>query len=83
MVLIMSHTSRTVPEETEEIDQQRIDSTWMKCEQILQHMVPFSLSARNTLQFLQGAYAQVVRNANTNHNENSSVGTGAGMGKVN
>lgn len=80
MVLIMSHTGRTILEETEEIDQQRIDSTWNKCEQILQHMVPFSLSARNTLQFLQGVYAQVVSNANTNHNHNSSATTGTWTG---
>lgn len=58
MVLIMSHTCHTL----EELDKSLVDSNWTKCEQILLHMAPFSLSARNTLQFLQGAYSHVVPN---------------------
>ena len=58
MVLIMSHACRTL----EDVDKPLIDTNWTKCETILMHMAPFSLSARNTLQFLQGAYSHVVSN---------------------
>ena len=61
MVLIMSHACRTL----EDVDKPLIDTNWTKCETILMHMAPFSLSARNTLQFLQGAYSHVVSTENT------------------
>jgi hypothetical protein len=39
-----------------------IDTTWQKCEQILQNMTAFSISAQNTLQFLSSARMQVLSN---------------------
>lgn len=76
MVLIMSHTCRTL----EEVDKPLIDSNWAKCEQILLHMAPFSLSARNTLQFLQGAHSHVVsNNTGSRTTENNGGGHEAGQ----
>ncbi|PWY88933.1 hypothetical protein BO70DRAFT_393450 [Aspergillus heteromorphus CBS 117.55] len=56
MVLIMSYTCHPI---FAELDRAAIDQTWAKCEQTLQHMSPFSVSARNTLRFLQTAHSRV------------------------
>ncbi|PYH96198.1 hypothetical protein BO71DRAFT_472464 [Aspergillus ellipticus CBS 707.79] len=57
MVLIMSYTCQPI---FTELNKGAIDQTWDKCEQILQHMGPFSLSARNTLRFLQTAHSRIL-----------------------
>ncbi|KAF9893639.1 hypothetical protein FE257_010951 [Aspergillus nanangensis] len=57
MVLIMSYTCAAI---RDELSPQTIDHAWSKCAQILCDMKPFSLSARNTLLFLQSARAQVL-----------------------
>ncbi|KAL5355585.1 fungal-specific transcription factor domain-containing protein [Aspergillus floccosus] len=57
MVIIMSYACRPI---SEEVEKATIDATWTKCAEILEQMGSFSLSARNTLQFLQAARAQVL-----------------------
>ncbi|KAF7586363.1 hypothetical protein BBP40_009029 [Aspergillus hancockii] len=57
MVLVMSYTClSSLPE----IDKATIDAAWRKCEQILQFMIPFNYSIRNTLLFLQDAHSRVL-----------------------
>lgn len=56
MVLIMSYKCR-VPLKFKDVS---IDLTWQKAEAILQDMVSFSTSARNTLGFLRTIRAQLV-----------------------
>ncbi|GAB1218232.1 hypothetical protein ATERTT37_007485 [Aspergillus terreus] len=53
----MSYACRPI---SEEVDTATIDASWAKCEEILRQMGSFSLSARNTLQFLQVARARVL-----------------------
>lgn len=48
-----------------------IDMAWQKCEQILQHMTAFSVSARNTLQFLSTARAQVLSSKQSDSQQQS------------
>lgn len=57
MVLIMSSTRCSI---LAELDQHPVDEAWLKCEQILSQMAPFSLSARNTLHFLETARSQII-----------------------
>ncbi|OGM48186.1 hypothetical protein ABOM_002100 [Aspergillus bombycis] len=57
MVIIMSYTCRPI---WDELDKATIDSTWAKCEEVLRKMGPFSVSARNTIQFLQATRNQVL-----------------------
>ncbi|KAG2412987.1 hypothetical protein HFD88_010546 [Aspergillus terreus] len=57
MVIIMSYACCPI---SEEVDTATIDASWAKCEEILRQMGSFSLSAQNTLQFLQVARARVL-----------------------
>ncbi|KAB8263705.1 fungal-specific transcription factor domain-containing protein [Aspergillus pseudonomiae] len=57
MVIIMSYTCHPI---WDELDKVTIDSTWAKCEEILRRMGSFSVSARNTIQFLQATRNQVL-----------------------
>ncbi|GES58203.1 hypothetical protein ATEIFO6365_0004035400 [Aspergillus terreus] len=57
MAIIMSYACRPI---SEELDTATIEASWAKCEEILRQMGSFSLSARNTLQFLQVARARVL-----------------------
>lgn len=72
MVLIMSHTCRPM---LDDIDSATVDDTWRKCEQILTDMASFSLSARNTLRFLQAAYNQVVSSMAARDHQNAAATT--------
>lgn len=46
----------------DQVDTQVIAETWHKCEEVLTHMTAFSLSARNSLQFLQVTHQHIVQN---------------------
>lgn len=46
----------------EQVDSQVVDDSWRKCEEILAFMAIFSLSARNSLQFLQMTHQHIVQN---------------------
>lgn len=46
----------------EQVDSQFVDESWRKCEEILAFMAMFSLSARNSLQFLQVTHQHIVQN---------------------
>ncbi|KAJ5234607.1 uncharacterized protein N7469_003775 [Penicillium citrinum] len=58
-VLIMSYSCRSI---LDQIDVQAVDETWRKCEEVLTNMSLFSLSARNSLQFLQVTHHHIVQN---------------------
>ncbi|KAJ5554647.1 hypothetical protein N7513_004606 [Penicillium frequentans] len=58
-VLIMSYSCSSI---LKKIDSRTIADTWRKCEKILTHMASFSLSARNSLQFLQVTHHHIVQN---------------------
>ncbi|KAJ6172659.1 hypothetical protein N7470_001726, partial [Penicillium chermesinum] len=58
-VLIMSYSCRSI---LKQIDTQVIAETWRKCEEVLTHMAAFSLSARNSLQFLQVTHQHIIQN---------------------
>lgn len=58
-VLIMSYSCRSI---LDQIDVPAVDETWRKCEEVLTTMASFSLSARNSLQFLQVTHAHIVQN---------------------
>ncbi|KAJ5920960.1 hypothetical protein N7466_009286 [Penicillium verhagenii] len=58
-VLIMSYSCSSI---LKKIDAHLIAETWRKCEKILTHMASFSLSARNSLQFLQVTHHHIVQN---------------------
>jgi hypothetical protein len=45
----------------EQVDPQVVDESWRKCEEILAFMAIFSLSARNSLQFLQVTHQHIVQ----------------------
>ncbi|KAJ5542953.1 hypothetical protein N7461_008956, partial [Penicillium sp. DV-2018c] len=57
-ILIMSHSCRSI---CEQVDPQIVDESWRKCEEILAFMAIFSLSARNSLQFLQVTHQHIVQ----------------------
>ncbi|KAJ5752162.1 hypothetical protein N7520_009079 [Penicillium odoratum] len=61
-VLIMSYSCSSI---LKKVDSQLIADTWRKCEKILTHMASFSLSARNSLQFLQITHHHIVQNYTT------------------
>ncbi|KAJ5628555.1 hypothetical protein N7490_010783 [Penicillium lividum] len=61
-VLIMSYSCSSI---LKKLDSQLIADTWRKCEKILTHMASFSLSARNSLQFLQVTHHHIVQNYTT------------------
>ena len=46
----------------EQVNSQFVDESWRKCEEILAFMATFSLSARNSLQFLQVTHQHIVQN---------------------
>lgn len=46
----------------EQVDSQIVDESWRKCEEILAFMAMFSLSARNSLQFLQVTHQHIMQN---------------------
>ena len=58
-VLIMSHSCGAI---SNQIDLRLVAETWRKCEEILTHMASFSISARNSLQFLQVTHHHIVQN---------------------
>ncbi|KAJ5155295.1 hypothetical protein N7492_008098 [Penicillium capsulatum] len=58
-VVIMSYSCRAT---LTQIDARTVDQTWRKCEEILMHMSSFSLSARNSLRFLQVTHQHIVQN---------------------
>ncbi|KAJ5102972.1 hypothetical protein N7532_003501 [Penicillium argentinense] len=58
-VLIMSYSCRSI---LDQIDVHAVDDTWRKCEEVLTYMSSFSLSARNSLQFLQVTHQHIVQN---------------------
>ena len=45
----------------EQVDTQKVDESWRKCEEILAFMAIFSQSARNSLQFLQVTHQHIVQ----------------------
>ncbi|KAJ5591655.1 uncharacterized protein N7459_002024 [Penicillium hispanicum] len=57
-VLIMSYSCHSI---LDQVDVQTVDDTWRKCEEILAHMSSYSLSARNSLQFLQVTHQHIVQ----------------------
>ena len=57
IVLIISYTG---PVTAIGLHISAIDAAWQKCEQILQHLAIFSVSGRNTLQFLSSARTQIL-----------------------
>ncbi|KAJ6109899.1 hypothetical protein N7486_002134 [Penicillium sp. IBT 16267x] len=74
-VLIMSYSCSSI---LKNIDSRTIADTWRKCEKILTHMASFSLSARNSLQFLQVTHHHIVQNYTTasHHEGHGSLPTG-------
>ncbi|KAL1953096.1 hypothetical protein VTO42DRAFT_3597 [Malbranchea cinnamomea] len=69
-VLILSYTSQTL---LDEISVGTVNNAWQKCEDVLTHMAAFSLCARNTLQFLQATYCQIVQYASALSHENTAA----------
>ncbi|KAB8236445.1 Zn(II)2Cys6 transcription factor [Aspergillus alliaceus] len=57
MVLVMAYTCRPA---LPDIERATINESWRKCEQILQYMIPYNFSARNTLLFLRAAHGRIV-----------------------
>ncbi|KAJ5084211.1 hypothetical protein NUU61_008790 [Penicillium alfredii] len=57
-ILIMSYSCRAI---LDQIDIRAVDDTWRKCEEILGYMASFSLSARNSLQFLQVTHQHIAQ----------------------
>ncbi|KAJ5503019.1 hypothetical protein N7463_005893 [Penicillium fimorum] len=58
-ILIMSYSCHSI---REQVDSQIVDESWRKCEEILAFMAMFSLSARNSLQFLQVTHQHIMQN---------------------
>jgi hypothetical protein len=58
-VLIMSYTCRSI---IDQVDMHAVDTAWQRCEEILTNMASFSLSARNSLQFLQVTHQYIMQN---------------------
>ncbi|KAJ5824499.1 hypothetical protein N7447_006839 [Penicillium robsamsonii] len=58
-ILIMSCSCHSI---REQVDSQIVDESWRKCEEILAFMAMFSLSARNSLQFLQVTHQHIMQN---------------------
>ncbi|KAE8349438.1 fungal-specific transcription factor domain-containing protein [Aspergillus coremiiformis] len=57
MVLIMSYTCRLALTDAENT---AVNESWRKCEQILQYMIPYNFSTRNTLLFLRAARGRIL-----------------------
>lgn len=55
----MSYTCRSI---LDQVDMQAVDTAWQRCEEILTNMASFSLSARNSLQFLQVTHQYIMQN---------------------
>ncbi|KAJ5258185.1 hypothetical protein N7524_009741, partial [Penicillium chrysogenum] len=58
-ILIMSYSCHSI---REQVDSQIVDESWRKCEEILAFMAIFSVSARNSLQFLQVTHQHITQN---------------------
>ncbi|KAJ6134402.1 hypothetical protein N7523_000724 [Penicillium sp. IBT 18751x] len=58
-VLIMSYSCRSI---LDQVDARTVDESWRKCEEVLSIMSLFSVSARNSLQFLKVTHAHIVQN---------------------
>jgi hypothetical protein len=58
-VLIMSYTCRSI---LDQVDMHAVDTAWQRCEEILTNMASFSLSARNSLQFLHVTHQYIMQN---------------------
>ncbi|KAJ5151079.1 uncharacterized protein N7482_010331 [Penicillium canariense] len=58
-VLIMSYSCRSI---LDQINAHAVDAAWQNCEEILTNMASFSLSARNSLQFLQVTHQYIMQN---------------------
>ncbi|OQE41828.1 hypothetical protein PENCOP_c004G04987 [Penicillium coprophilum] len=58
-ILIMSYSCYSI---REQVDSQIVDESWQKCEEILAFMAIFSISARNSLQFLQVTHQHIMQN---------------------
>jgi hypothetical protein len=57
-VLIMSYSCRSI---LDQIDAHTVDESWRKCEEVLAVMSSFSVSARNSLQFLKVTHQHIVQ----------------------
>lgn len=55
----MSYTCRSI---LDQVDAHAVDTAWQKCVEILTTMASFSLSARNSLQFLQVTHQYIMQN---------------------
>jgi hypothetical protein len=55
----MSYSCRSI---FDQVDARTVDESWRKCEEILSVMSLFSVSARNSLQFLKVTHTHVVQN---------------------
>ncbi|KAE8341547.1 hypothetical protein BDV24DRAFT_132168 [Aspergillus arachidicola] len=57
MVLVMSYTCLPA---LSDIEKTAVNEAWRKCEQILQFMIPYNFSSRNTLLFLRAARDRIL-----------------------
>ncbi|KAE8368022.1 fungal-specific transcription factor domain-containing protein [Aspergillus caelatus] len=57
MVLVMSYTCLPA---LPDIEKTAVNGAWRKCEQILQFMIPYNFSSRNTLLFLRAARDRIL-----------------------
>lgn len=55
----MSYSCRSI---LDQVDARTIDESWRKCEEVLSVMSLFSVSARNSLQFLKVTHSHIVQN---------------------
>lgn len=62
MILILSYSCYKACK----IELSTVDATWQKAEAVLQHLASFSVSGRNTLNFLQGMRNRFVSRLNAN-----------------
>ncbi|GMF77407.1 unnamed protein product [Aspergillus oryzae] len=57
MVIVMSYTCLPA---LSDIEKTTVHEAWRKCEQILQFMIPYNFSSRNTLLFLRAARDRIL-----------------------
>ena len=55
----MSYSCRSI---LDQVDAHTVDESWRKCEEVLSVMSVFSVSARNSLQFLKVTHQHIVQN---------------------
>lgn len=70
-ILIMSNFCHSI---REQVDSQVVNDSWRKCEEILAFMAIFSLSARNSLRFLQITHQHIVQNYSGSWLSNTECG---------